>query len=201
MQAITAVLALLLCLVCECNAQSLFDFSTKDLEGKIVSLRTYESAKAILVVNVASQCGYTRGHYKELKDMYNRLKPKGLEILAFPCNQFGNQEPGDSEEIGSVAVAHGLTFPFFEKINVNGPRADPIYKFLKRATDRLEIPWNFHKYLVINGKPVKKYNSETSPKAFEAEIIGYLERSDISESVESAVSSGSDDVVMVEPDL
>jgi len=78
---ITVLLMFLVCVSYECYAQSLFDFSVKNLEGESVSLKTYESAKVILVVNVASQCGYTRGHYKELKDMYGRLKPKGLEIF------------------------------------------------------------------------------------------------------------------------
>eukprot|EP01032_Pedospumella_encystans_P031268 gene31268-35294_t len=142
---------------------SVFDFEVVDAEGKTVSLSAYKSAKAILIVNVASNCGYTQKNYRGLREIYDNLHEKGLEILAFPSNQFSNQEPGTDSDIQEFCKNNGVVFPVFSKINVNGPSAHPLYKYLKRKTGSLEIRWNFNKILVVNGIPVRRYSADVDP--------------------------------------
>jgi glutathione peroxidase len=138
-------------------------------------METY-AGKTILVVNTASKCGLTP-QFEGLEALYNRYKDAGFVILGFPCNQFANQEPGDEQEIAEGCVLnYGVTFPMFAKIEVNGPGAHPLYKYLKKERSGLfggTIRWNFTKFLVDkNGRPVKRFAPTTKP-----ETIGkYLEK-------------------------
>ena len=146
----------------------------KRIDGTKENLQDYKN-KVLLVVNVASRCGFT-GQYKELQALYQELSPQGLEILAFPCNQFGAQEPGTPEQIQSFCETnYSVTFPIFEKIDVNGAGAHPFYEFLKSALPGIlgttSIKWNFTKFLVgRDGVPIKRYDSTTSPSAIATDI-------------------------------
>jgi glutathione peroxidase len=150
----------------------------KRINGTSENLQNYND-KVLLVVNVASNCGFT-GQYKELQALYEELQPKGLEILAFPCNQFGGQEPGTSEQIQNFCEKnYSVTFPVFEKIDVNGSDTHPVYEFLKTALPGLlgttSIKWNFTKFLIgRDGVPVKRYDSTTKPSAIAIDIKNLL---------------------------
>ena len=152
-------------------ASSVHDFSAKRLSGKEENLSAYKG-KTLLIVNVASKCGFTP-QYEGLQELYETYKDKGLEILGFPCNQFGAQEPGDEKEIASFcAVSYGVTFPMFAKVEVNGESAHPLYKFLKKEKKGLAgteaIKWNFTKFLVdADGKVVERFGPQDTP-----ELIG-----------------------------
>jgi len=154
----------------------IYDFSVKDIRGKTIKLDAYKG-KALLIVNTASKCGFTP-QYKGLETLYGRLHGKGLEILGFPCNQFGEQEPGDAKEIESFCeVNYGVTFPLFAKIDVNGDDAAPLYRYLKSAKPGLlgteAIKWNFTKFLIDRkGVVVERY----APKVEPAEIAGDIEK-------------------------
>eukprot|EP01035_Chromulina_nebulosa_P021172 gene21172-27430_t len=126
-----------------------------DIFGDLKSMNDYINSKAILIVNIASNCGHAYTNFKQLTDLYDRLHPLGLEILGFPCNQFGNQEPGDNEEILENASSYGITFPLFSKVSVFGSDCHSLYKFLKAYTGNYEIAWNFTKFLVVNGKVIR----------------------------------------------
>ncbi|CAN6808161.1 unnamed protein product [Brassica oleracea] len=143
----------------------------KDIEGNNVSLSKF-TGKVLLIVNVASKCGLTQGNYKELNILYAKYKTKGLEILAFPCNQFGGQEPGSNKEIKeNICTMFKGEFPIFDKIEVNGENASPLYKFLKEQKGGLfgdSIKWNFAKFLVDKqGNVVDRYAPTTSPLEIE----------------------------------
>ena len=131
--------------------------------------------KVLLVINVASQCGFT-SQYKELQDLYIKYHSQGLEILAFPCNQFGGQEPGTPQQIEAFCSARfGVTFPVFQKTDVNGSNTHPLFEYLKTAAPGLlgteAIKWNFTKFLVNrNGLPVKRFASASSPASISADI-------------------------------
>jgi len=145
------MLALLGIAMCQ---ESLYDFSVENSAGEMVPLSTYSSKKVVIVVNVASNCGYTYTNYHGLVELYERYKEHGLEILAFPSNQFGEQEPGSESEIRSFCDQQGVNFPVFKKAIVNGPNAIPLFKFLKQKAGQTEIQWNFTKFIVVNGKPI-----------------------------------------------
>jgi glutathione peroxidase len=154
-------------------AAHFYDFSANNLKGKSVSMKSFEG-KVVLVVNVASKCGFTP-QYKGLEELYKKHESKGLVILGFPCNQFGGQEPGTAEEISSFcSLNYGVTFPMFAKIEVNGDNTHPLYAFLKEAlpgTLGNAIKWNFTKFLLDKkGNPVKRYGSMTKPEEIEEEI-------------------------------
>eukprot|EP00981_Chlorochromonas_danica_P014208 scaffold7560_cov149-Ochromonas_danica.AAC.3 len=125
-------------------------------------------------VNVASQCGYTYKNYNELIELYERYHKRGLEILAFPSNQFGEQEPGSNAQIQDFCRNYGVTFPVFAKIDVNGATAHPLYKYLKNSSDGADLPWNFVKYIVVNGRPVKRFLPRVNPLSMEADLLRYL---------------------------
>ena len=131
--------------------------------------------KVLLVINVASQCGFT-SHYKELQDLYIKYHSQGLEILAFPCNQFGGQEPGTPQQIEAFcSTRFGVTFPVYQKTDVNGSNTHPLFEYLKTAAPGLlgteAIKWNFTKFLVNrNGLPVKRFASASSPASISADI-------------------------------
>ncbi|XP_058214085.1 probable glutathione peroxidase 2 isoform X1 [Rhododendron vialii] len=162
----------------EGTPKSIYDFTVKDIRGNSVPLRSYKW-KVLLVVNVASKCGLTQSNYKELNMLYEKYRDQGFEILAFPCNQFGWQEPGTNKEIQETACTmFKAEFPIFEKIEVNGENAAPIFKFLKSEKGGLfgdDIKWNFTKFLVNKeGKVVERYAPTTSPLEIEKEIENLL---------------------------
>lgn len=160
------------------TSPSIYDFSANSLEGQSVSLSTYKD-KVLLIVNTASQCGFTP-QYQGLQSIYNKYKDQGFEVLGFPCNQFGQQEPGSANEIQSFCEARfGVTFPLFEKVDVNGANAHPLFKFLTKAAPGIfgtaGIKWNFTKFLVDrSGKVVKRYPSTTKPEDIEKDIQALL---------------------------
>ncbi|KAK1284105.1 putative phospholipid hydroperoxide glutathione peroxidase [Acorus calamus] len=154
--------------------QSVHDFVVKDVRGNDVDLSKYKG-KVLLIVNVASQCGLTNSNYPELTQLYDKYKNQDFEILAFPCNQFGHQEPGNNEEIVEFACTRfKAEFPIFDKVDVNGSTAAPIYKYLKSSKGGLfgdSIKWNFSKFLVDkDGHVVDRYAPTTSPLSIEKDI-------------------------------
>ncbi|KAI4303513.1 hypothetical protein MLD38_039129 [Melastoma candidum] len=153
---------------------SVHDFTVKDARGNDVDLSIHKG-KVLLIVNVASQCGLTNSNYTEMAQLYEKYKNQGLEILAFPCNQFGAQEPGSNEEIQQFACTRfKAEYPVFSKVDVNGDTADPLYKFLKSSKGGLfgdNIKWNFSKFLVDKeGKVVDRYAPTTSPLSIEKDV-------------------------------
>ncbi|XP_028759838.1 probable phospholipid hydroperoxide glutathione peroxidase [Neltuma alba] len=161
--------------------QSIYDFTVKDIRKNDVSLSTYRG-KVLLIVNVASLCGLTETNYKELNALYEKYKDQGFEILAFPCNQFGKQEPGTNEQIEEVACTKfKAEFPIFDKIAVNGKEASPLYKFLKHQKKGIfgdGIKWNFTKFLINKeGKVVDRYAPTTAPMKIEKTIQSLLNSS------------------------
>ncbi|XP_027340002.1 probable phospholipid hydroperoxide glutathione peroxidase [Abrus precatorius] len=164
---------------CTMATQSIYDFTVKDAKGNDVNLGDYKG-KALLIVNVASQCGLTNSNYTELSQLYDKYKQKGLEILAFPCNQFGAQEPGSNEQIQEfVCTRFKAEFPVFDKVDVNGDNAAPLYKFLKSSKGGLfgdSIKWNFSKFLVDKeGNVVERYAPTTSPLSIEKDLLKLLD--------------------------
>ncbi|KAG6400964.1 hypothetical protein SASPL_137809 [Salvia splendens] len=160
------------------SPKSVYDFTVKDIHGNDVPLSNYKG-KVLLIVNVASKCGLTQSNYKELNVLYERYRDRGFEILAFPCNQFGYQEPGTNEEIEeTVCTRFKAEFLIFDKIEVNGKNTAPLYKFLKSERGGLvvnAIKWNFTKFLVNKeGKVVERYAPGTSPLAVEKDIQNIL---------------------------
>ncbi|KAG9455911.1 hypothetical protein H6P81_000419 [Aristolochia fimbriata] len=154
--------------------KSVHEFTVKDIDAKDVSLSKFKG-KVLLIVNVASRCGLTSSNYSELTHIYEKYKTQGFEILAFPCNQFGGQEPGSNGEIKQFACTRfKAEFPIFDKVDVNGPNTAPIYKFLKSSAGGFlgdVVKWNFEKFLVDkNGKVVERYPPTTSPFQIEKDI-------------------------------
>ncbi len=147
--------------------KTVYDFEVKDISGKSISLSQFKN-KVLLIVNVASKCGFTP-QYKDLEQIYKEYKDQGFEILAFPCNQFGSQEPGDSEEIKNFCnLNYNVTFPIFSKINVNGDESIALYSFLKESLPGIlgskAIKWNFTKFLIDrNGVPRTRYAPTDKP--------------------------------------
>lgn len=147
---------------------SVYDFSAVDIDGNKVDFKRYRG-HVLIIVNVASKCGYTSGHYKELNELYEEYgETEGLRILAFPCNQFGNQEPDSNEEIKRFARdKKGAKFDLFAKIYVNGDEAHPLWRFLKERQGGTlvdAIKWNFTKFIVDKkGQPVERHGPQTSP--------------------------------------
>ncbi|KAH9324549.1 hypothetical protein KI387_004727, partial [Taxus chinensis] len=138
-----------------------------DIRGNDVSLSTYKG-KVLLIVNVASQCGLTTSNYQEMNELHAKFKDQGFEILAFPCNQFAGQEPGTNKEIEEIVCTRfNATFPIFDKVDVNGDNAAPVYKFLKSSRGGIfdeNIKWNFSKFLVDkDGNVFDLYAPTTSP--------------------------------------
>ncbi|MBK1812374.1 glutathione peroxidase [Clostridium sp. YIM B02505] len=152
---------------------SIYDFKAIDIDGREVDFSDYKG-KVLLIVNTASKCGLTP-QFKELEDLYNKLKDKNFEILGFPCNQFASQDPGNSEDIKSFCLLnYGVTFKMFEKIDVNGENAHPIYKYLTSQKGGLlnkAVKWNFTKFLVdANGNVVDRFAPTTVPSKIEEDI-------------------------------
>jgi len=155
-----------------------YDFKAKTLQGKEIGLDTFKG-KTVLVVNTASKCGLTP-QYEGLEALYRKHSDNGLVILGFPSNQFANQEPGDEKSIAEgCLINYGVTFPMFSKIDVNGPEAHPLYKYLRNELPGVfsnKIKWNFTKFLIdAEGNPVKRFSSTTKPEKigeyFEKKIL------------------------------
>ena len=149
---------------------SIYDFTVKDDAGKDVSLAEYKG-KVLLIVNTATRCGFTP-QYKDLEPLYQKYQAEGFEILDFPCNQFGQQAPGTIQEIHSFCTANfDIHFPQFDKIDVNGENAHPLYTWLKAQAGGGDIKWNFTKFLVgRDGKVIKRYESRNQIAAIEADM-------------------------------
>ena len=144
----------------------LYEFNVLDSQNNQVSLNDYKD-KVLVIVNTASKCGFTP-QYEDLESLYETYKDKGFEILAFPCNQFANQDPGTNEEIQSFCqVNFGITFPVLAKIDVNGEHEDPLYTYLKAEQKGLlgkDIKWNFTKFLIDRkGNVVKRFGPQVNP--------------------------------------
>ena len=155
---------------------NVYDFQVKDAHGNEKSLSEYQG-KVVLIVNTASKCGLTP-QYKELQALYDQWHPQGLEILAFPCDQFGQQEPGSNDEIQQFCqLNYGVSFPVFAKIEVNGEGSDPLYRYLRSNSKGLinsNIKWNFTKFLVDrDGQLLKRYAPTTQPEKL-APVIAKL---------------------------
>jgi glutathione peroxidase len=152
----------------------IYDFSVDDIQGKPVKLDKYKN-QVMLIVNTASKCGFTP-QYKGLEALYEKFHGKGLEILGFPCNQFGAQEPGTEKEIAEFCeLNYGVTFPLFAKVEVNGPKTAPVYKYLKAEKPGLlgseAIKWNFTKFLVDRkGNVLARYAPNDTPESMAGDI-------------------------------
>jgi glutathione peroxidase len=152
---------------------TVYDFSAKLISGREKKLSDYKG-KVLLIVNTASKCGFTP-QYEGLQGLYLKFKKRGFEVLAFPCNQFGNQEPGNHHEITSFCeVNYGIEFPLFSKIEVNGNNAHPLFQFLKSRKGGLlgeSIKWNFTKFLIDQeGNVVERYAPMITPKRIAPDI-------------------------------
>ena len=157
------------------RAGSLQEIPIKDIEGKSTSLKAYDG-KVLLVVNVASQCGLTP-QYQALEALQQKYKDKGFTVLGFPCNQFGGQEPGSNEEIKQFcSTKYNVTFPLFDKLDVNGAKRHPLYVELagKDSPFPGDIKWNFGKFLIgRDGKILKRFEPRTTPDS--PEVVAALE--------------------------
>ena len=157
---------------------SLYDYEAETLQGQPAPLSAYRG-KVLLIVNTASRCGFTP-QYEGLEALYRKYRDRGLEILAFPCNQFGAQEPGNAEEIASFcSLTYDVTFPMFGKIEVNGPKTHPLYAYLKAQKKGLlgseGIKWNFTKFLVDrSGAVVDRYAPTVTPAQLDAAVAALL---------------------------
>ncbi len=156
----------------------LYEFSAKTLDGRNLELKAYRG-KVVLIVNTASECGFTP-QYAGLEALQRKYRDGGLEVLGFPCNQFGRQEPGDAGAIGEFCQSnYGVSFQMFDKIEVNGKGAHPLYRWLTRSAPGIlgteAIKWNFTKVLLgRDGRVAKRYAPQTEPKALESEIEALL---------------------------
>jgi glutathione peroxidase len=157
---------------------SVYDFSARGIDGAERPLQTYKG-EVLLVVNVASKCGFTP-QYTGLEELYKKYHARGFEVLGFPCNQFGSQEPGDEAQIASFCTLdYGVTFPMFAKVDVNGANAHPLYKYLKGEKPGIlgteGIKWNFTKFLVDrNGEVVKRFAPTDKPEDLGKDIEAQL---------------------------
>lgn len=153
---------------------NVFDFEARTIDGRPQSLDAYRG-KVLLIVNVASRCGFTP-QYEGLEAMYRKLHDRGFEILGFPCDQFGHQEPGDEAQIQQFcSTTYGVSFPMFTKIEVNGPNAHPLYQHLKQEAKGVlgteAVKWNFTKFLVDReGRVVERYGSVDTPAKIEKDV-------------------------------
>jgi len=161
-------------------SNSVHDFSARLNDGTEQALSDYKG-QVLLIVNTASKCGFTP-QYDGLEALYDEYQSKGFSVLAFPCNQFGSQEPGSADEIADFCVSKfSIKFPLFDKVDVNGEQAIPLYNYLKSEAPGLlgskGIKWNFTKFLVSkDGKVVKRYAPATSPESIKADIEKELQK-------------------------
>ena len=157
------------------NPTSIFDFVVVNNKKQPVDMDEYKG-KALLIMNVASQCGYTQKGYTAATELYNRYKDKGFTVLGFPCNQFGSQEPGSNEDIAQFACTRfKADFPLMDKVDVNGDKANPLWDFMKKEQTGIlgttSVKWNFTSFLVgPDGKVVKRYSPGTSADDIEKDL-------------------------------
>jgi glutathione peroxidase len=160
---------------------TIYGFSAQLLDGRTVSLEDFRG-QVLLIVNTASKCGFTP-QYADLEALYQTYKDRGLQVLGFPCNQFGGQEPGSAAEIAAFCeTKYAVSFPIFAKIDVNGAEAHPLFKYLKRSRPGLlgifdggRIRWNFTKFLVDRkGNVVERFGSTKTPKSLASKIEALL---------------------------
>jgi glutathione peroxidase len=160
----------------------IYEFSAPLLDGRRVSLEAYRG-RVLLIVNTASKCGFTP-QYAGLEELHRAYRDRGFAVLGFPCNQFGRQEPGSADEIGAFCETHyGVSFPMFAKVDVNGEKAHPLYRFLKRRKpgilgilDAGRIRWNFTKFLVDRkGNVAGRFGSSAAPRALAGKIEKLLD--------------------------
>eukprot|EP00300_Choanocystis_sp_HF-7_P035171 c48583_g1_i1.p1 GENE.c48583_g1_i1~~c48583_g1_i1.p1 ORF type:complete len:190 (+),score=56.28 c48583_g1_i1:23-571(+) len=172
-------------------------FEVEDANGNRQQLQS-ALRPVTLIVNVASECGFTVENYTQLQELYNELAPRGFQILAFPCNQFEAQEPKSAQDIVcEMGAKFGATFPIYGKIDVNGANTHPLYAYLKQTLGGVpcpvehelyqfllgekvdlandEIKWNFEKFLIVNGRPIKRFEPTTSPNTIKSEIEAALQ--------------------------
>ncbi|MCM7587873.1 glutathione peroxidase [Enterobacter chuandaensis] len=154
-----------------------YQLSATRLDGRLISMADY-AGKVVLVVNTASQCGFTP-QYAGLEALYKKYADRGLVVLGFPCNQFGKQEPGDADEISKTChINYGVSFPMFGKVEVNGSAAHPLFRYLKNELPGVlggRIKWNFTKFLIgRDGKPLKRFAPMTTPEKMERAIVEAL---------------------------
>ena len=155
-----------------------YDFTARTIDGADVPLSTYRG-QPLLIVNVASKCGFTP-QYAGLESLFKQYQGRGLQVLGFPCDQFGHQEPGDEAEIKSFcSLTYAVSFPMFAKIKVNGADAHPLYVYLKQARPGIlgleAIKWNFTKFLVDrHGTPTKRYAPSDKPDSMAADVEALL---------------------------
>ncbi|HDR2679749.1 TPA: glutathione peroxidase [Enterobacter mori] len=155
-----------------------YQFTATSLDARPILMADY-AGKVVLVVNTASQCGFTP-QYAGLEALYKKYATQGLVVLGFPCNQFGKQEPGGADEISKTChINYGVSFPMFEKVEVNGSAAHPLFRYLKNELPGVlggRIKWNFTKFLIgRNGEPLKRFAPMTKPEKMEAAILAALE--------------------------
>lgn len=159
-------------------SSTVYDFSATSIEGQPVDMSIYRD-KVLLIVNTASQCGFTP-QYKGLQALQDKYASKGFAVLGFPCNQFGQQEPGSATDIKSFCETRfGVSFPLFEKVDVNGTNAHPLFQHLVKAAPGIfgteGIKWNFTKFLIDgSGNVVKRYGSNAEPKDIDRDIEALL---------------------------
>lgn len=151
----------------------IYDYKALTSKGQELDFKQFEG-KVLLIVNTASKCGFTP-QFAGLEELNRKYKDRGLVVIGFPCNQFGNQDPGSDEEIsGFCQLNYGVTFQIMKKVDVNGNNADPIFKYLKEQTGGLlgsAIKWNFTKFLISrNGDTIKRFAPATAPKKLEKDI-------------------------------
>lgn len=151
----------------------IYDFKAVDSMGKERNFEEFKG-EVLLIANTASKCGFTP-QYKELEELHKKYKDQGLKVLAFPCNQFGKQEPGSNEEIKNFCeINYGVTFDVFEKVDVNGENTHPVFKYLKEQTGGIlgkSIKWNFTKFLIDkDGNVIDRYAPTTTPLSLEGKI-------------------------------
>ncbi|CBW25624.1 glutathione peroxidase [Halobacteriovorax marinus SJ] len=157
---------------------SIYDYKVKNNKNEEIDLSEYKD-KVLLIVNTASKCGFTP-QYEGLQELYKKYKDQGLEVLAFPCNQFGSQEPGSNEEIASFCdLQFNISFPLFDKIDVNGDGTHPLYQYLKEQAPGLlgskKIKWNFTKFLVSkDGAKITRFAPTSKPESLESDIKNLL---------------------------
>ncbi|ALL17564.1 glutathione peroxidase [Enterobacter asburiae] len=156
-----------------------YQLTATRLDGRLISMADY-AGKVVLVVNTASQCGFTP-QYAGLEALYKKYADQGLVVLGFPCNQFGKQEPGGADEISKTChINYGVSFPMFEKLEVNGNAAHPLFRYLKNELPGVlggRIKWNFTKFLIgRDGKPLKRFAPVTTPEKMERVIVEALGR-------------------------
>lgn len=154
-----------------------YNFEAKTISGETISMKAYEG-KTVVVVNTASKCGLTP-QYEGLENLYKKHKDKGLVVLGFPCNQFGGQEPGEAEQISEFCqLNYGVSFQMFDKVDVNGQEAHPVFKYLKKELSGLlgsKIKWNFTKFLIDKkGNPIKRFSPTTEPEKMESAILNVI---------------------------